>query len=1372
MAKIKYFKQQLILMIIALLYPALACAVSDDITFRPIYRDIAAGEIQQFFQDDKGFMWIGGRNSLLRYNAYEFKEIFIEEGEENNPQQSRPQFTTDIFQDTDGKLWVSCHSGLFWFDTAREVLKKAKPVNGLEEPSYSENTHAIAELPSGKLIIGLNDGFALVDKTTLTAERHYLNNYIRDFEGNTVYNIIIDKAQRVWFGARTGLFLYNYTDHHISHFIPDADHPKSQVDNSLWSLGLDKDGMIWGGTLGAGLYIFNPQTQEFKRIRSGTEGSRGLKEDSIWEIMRDSKDAMWLGHDRNGFSKYDAEKAQFKTYTYTLDQPGSLLFNAVRTFYEDNNGDIWIGHYPGGISFHDNSSAAIKVYRPNYSSPTSIGNPNIQAVNEDRTGNLWLAVGDGVDYFDRNADTFKHYRKNMGNYPANGTLSGYIDHQDQIWVGTWTEGYHKYNPTTDQFESMPVDPSQANNQQRQNPILTDATIWGFCETRDGQLWIGTHYAGINRFDAKSKSFTKYNQNNNETSLANNIAWACFEDSKGRFWVGTAWGLSLMNRSDETFKNYRPKKGVANQFQSGSVMSIFEDNDGQMWFGTDLGLYLYREETDDFKEFNSSIGLANDGIRAITGDLDGNLWLGTNSGLIKFDPKTYAVKNYLEHAGQKFSSVNIGAALTSKTGEVIFGSVEGLIIIDPQRLSINTLPPPVVFTDFKIFTKSVPINGPDNLLAAVINNTESITLDYTKGMFSFEFSALSYRNPKKNQYAYKLDGFDQEWREIGTERKAQYTNLGAGHYVFRVRASNNDGVWNQEGTSVNIYQLPPPWQTWWAYTIYLLCLISAATYFVYSQRQKRRAIEIQNRILEKKVAERTKDLAEKNINIQSMLSNMRQGLFTIDESGTIHNEYSAFLKSIYETEYIAGVNAMELMFTGAKLNNDTIDQIDASLFSIIGMDVMNFEFNSHLLLREYQVKISHTTKILSLDWNPILDGDIVCKIMVSVRDITKLKALESEAAGKKRQLDIIGQLLNVNAKKYNNFYNTTKQYLVECRALVEGSESIDDAIVASLFRNMHTIKGNSRTQDFTYIANAAHNTESVYAKLKRNEVAWNKDKLLQDLDCVSAALEEYDSTYKEVLGREDDKARGDDGVWINRKTLDSIQDNIAKFASYDPSAYRMTTTLINRCLAAPLQEVLSGIVISLPSISDELGKDHPNVEFLNHSILVKEEAQNLICDVFSHLLRNAIDHGIETANERESRNKSRQGNIKIEATDQPDKIEISIQDDGCGLNLKRLYKKGLECGTWSETDKVTVGNIAELIFESGMSTKEVVSDISGRGVGMDAVRQFLLQAGGNIVLQMESSSQTYDVDISEDRVSFKTCLSLPKNLFIIDDQASI
>jgi ligand-binding sensor domain-containing protein/HPt (histidine-containing phosphotransfer) domain-containing protein len=1348
----------------------ISCAQAGMPNFEVMLEDAAPGEIQAIFQDKNGYMWFGARNALLRYNAYTFQEIRVLEQKGQEVKKISPYFVTDIFEDSAGTLWISSLGGLYIFDADREVLIRPVAQDGSVDSFFLNPLNDIDELPSGDLIIGGESaGAAIFDKKTRKTLWRQADSdapEATDVLNKAILKILVDSRKRIWITSARGINLFDATTKQFLLFIPDPEHPDSKDDNALRAIAEDAAGNIIGGTMGGGLYIFNTQTHQFRRFRNDPKNPKSLPDNAAGEVMVASDGRIWIGFGR-GVGLFDEKSETFTFFNYQFGEPGAPAFSATMSIYEDNNKNIWLGHYPSKVSFHDHSSEAISVYRKDSKNAAAISDNNVLAVVEDKKNNLWLSVGDGVNYFDRQAETFKHYNEKIGNYPARGTLSGYMDRQSALWIGSWMEGFYKFNPVTDRFDSMPANATLAHNNEKRSSELNDRIIWGFCERSDNSFWIGTHYAGISRYDKDNGTFTKYKNEGSANSLANNIAWTCHEDRKGRFWVGTADGLSLMDKYGETFKNYVHKEDDKHSLRSGSVLDIYEDKKGRLWFATNEGLHLYREASDDFEVFTTEDGFVNQTIRALTEDRLGNLWLGTNNGIVQFNPDTHKVKNYLFFAGKKGGAVNTGAALTNSIGEVMFGTIDGLIIIDADRLTSNQMQAPVVLTDFKVFAKSVSPDEPNSPLKKSLNNTDTIILDYTKRMFSFEFSLLNYRSAYKNNYAYMLEGFDQNWREIGNSRESQYTNLSPGKYVFKVRGANNDGVWTEAPKSIVVIQLPPPWKTWWAYIIYALLLAASIAYWVYLQKLKQRRVEEQNRLLEVKVAERTRDLAEKNKDIQTLLSNMRQGLFTVEGSGVIHHEYSTFLESIFESQSIAGRNVIELLFENALIDEDIASQVESTVYSIIGEDELNFDMNAHLLIREYKLNINDQIKILSLDWNPIFDArDNVIKLMVSVRDVTQLKALEAEAGIKKRELDIVSQLLPISSGKFNDFYRSADSYIRISVQLVEQADVFDKALIAKIFRTMHTIKGNSRTHGFSYIANTAHEAESLFDQLQSFTTEQAREKLLLAIETVAAVINEYNQVFTHVLMRNDHSVIHENGVWVTTEAIEGLKSTAHTISLVAPESSQSILSIINKSCSAPLSQVIASIVESLPVIAAELGKHVPKVVIQDAGVLIKESAQHLLQDVFTHVLTNAVDHGIEQGHIRVALNKDPFGTISINLSRTDHSLCIRIADDGGGLNLQRLYLKGLGAGLFVIDQPIYRRDVANSIFAAGVSTKLKLDTISGRGVGMDAVKQQVLEFGGEVFIDIEDADSVFAPTVQPNQVDFVLRLVLPADCSVI------
>ncbi|MFO1369961.1 MAG: two-component regulator propeller domain-containing protein [Marinagarivorans sp.] len=1349
------------------------------ISFQDIMRnqDIALGEVEALWQDYEGFMWLGGRNALLRYDGYDFLSIKVDDAKDTSKKAPVNQ-VVDLFEDSRKDLWVATRSGLLKYDRNAEVLRTLHQGNGTPVQIYNDTVNAVIEAPTGEILAGSFIGLSVVDPRTLNVTT--ISNIPGDsssLPNNVVHAIFKGKDGALWLGTDVGLSRLDWTTKKITTYIPDPKNPSSQTDNAVWRIQVDREGQLWLAVQ-RGVFRFNPQTEQFKRYLNDPADRYSYSGKITRDVFMDSSGVVWIGTDEGGLNVYDYERDRFLSFQHVEGKLGAISSNSIRRIYEDKSGDLWVGTYPSGVNFHDRSTAAITVYSHDGDPKTSLMGDAVEAVVEDHEGNIWIGSG-GVTKFNRKDDTLTHYKKTDGadaRINSTAIISGFVDSDNDIWFGTWAGGLQHYNPNTDRFEQIPFDATLAGNGQKTSTSLNDGSVWHIYEDKQKTLWIATHFGGLSKYDKKTKVFTNYTQTPEDpTTLSNKLVWTMMEDSKGRFWVGTASGLNLMDRDKGTFKQYKSDPNNPAALVNNSVLSIYEDKKGRVWFGTDGGLHLYNEQNDNFSVYNTKDGFVDNGIRSIIEDEANNLWLGTNNGVVMFNPDTKLVKNFRRYNGEQIGGFATGAAIATRRGEMVFGGKNGLRFFDVKKLSSNQKVPPVVVTDFRLFTKPVAVNGPDELLSQVINQTSVLTFDYKKTMFSFGFSALNFRDPDKNQYAYKLEGFDDKWREVGNQRTALYTNISAGEYTFKVKASNNDGVWNEVGRAIVIRQLPPPWKTWWAYSLYGLICLGIVVQFVLSQRKKRRLVEEQNRILEIRVAERTSELRAKNDDIQAMLSNMRQGLFTLESSGNIHQEYSLFLEEIFETKEIAGRNVMDLLFGKAQLGSDTFDQVKEAIGSIIGEGELSFDFNSHLLVKEYQADFNGSIKYLSLDWNPIVVDDVIAKLMVSVRDVTQLRQMEAEAKNKKRELDIISQLLNVPAKKFLTFAESAKQFIADNRQHIQAAAAYSESVVALLFRNMHTIKGNCRTFAFSYFSDIVHEVESDYSALtlSKGELPWEPDKLLANLVLVEEILAEYERVFYTVLGRGDGStgARDQNGFWADSKAMQTIQACIDKVtqdfpAVADAEYFAPIQTMLEKAQSNTLEEVLGDIVDSLGSIANQLDKDRPLVNIDAHKVRIKTNSHELLTNVFAHILRNSVDHGIETPEERTQKGKAERGTINIAAEVVDGHLDIHVRDDGQGINVDKLFQKGVENGRWQANERPTYQDIAQLIFVSGISTKDKVSDISGRGVGMDAAMQFLLAQGGAIALNLSGVNTLEAAPVGSGvKIPFELVVTLPAPAFL-------
>ena len=1329
-------------------------------------KDVNIGEVEVVLQDYQGYIWLGGRNAILRYDGNDFLPFDIQIDPQDSSKNILATQAVDLFEDSRQRLWVATRNGVLWFDRDKQVFKKLIHKEGQKHNIDTGTINKIVEAKSGEVLVASYAGLAVIEPHSENVTVYDITTTQGALNNNVIHDILRDPSGNFWLANEKGLHYFNWQDKSFETYLPNPNDINNLPDNDLWAIEFDDAGNLWAGSH-SGIYKFNTTTKKFKKYQHEPDNDFSIGANLIREVIIDSKGFNWIGTDGGGLNLYDKDNDRFIRFSHKKGQKGSLASNSTRAIFEDRNGDLWVGTYPAGINFFDRSSGAISLYNNDPNNSNSLPHNSVLTLQEDAKGNLWLGTdGGGVSYFNRFENTFKHYQVGNNKISSNAILSSLLDSKGNLWVGTWGGAVNRYNPARDSFDQIPFDLNLKGQGSGTYKALNDEAVWNIYEDAAGKIWIGTHSGGLSLYDQESGTFTNYSHDSkNPKSISNQLVWTTFEDSSNRFWVGTANGLDLLDRKTATAQRFTASDDNPTSLSNNSVLCIFEDSQKRIWFGTDWGLNQLNADGKSFTVYGTRENFVDNGIRSITEDTKGNLWLGTNNGIVMFNPDTKTVNNYKRASGQQLGGFNTGSVITSQRGEVIFGGTNGIRLFNTKELSTNTLAPPVVLTDFKVFTKPIAINGPDKLLSKAVNLTDTITLDYKKNMFSLNFAALNYRDSDKNQYAYKLEGFDENWREVGNQRAALYTNLDGGKYIFKVKASNNDGIWNEEGKSITIIQLPPPWKTWWAYTLYALAFIGIIVRFVYAQRKKRKIIELQKQKLEVKVAERTSELREKNHDIQAMLGNMRQGLFTVEPSGNIHPEYSSFLEDIFHTKEIAGQNAMDLLFTGANIGGDSLNQAKEAIKSIIGEDEMNFTFNAHVLPTDYSITREQQTQHLSLDWDPIIIDDCVSKLMVSVRDVTALKQAEGEALAQKRELDIIAQLIKVPNKKYLAFEESAKKFIQENRESIQKSGSKDPDTIALLFRNMHTIKGNCRTYGFSYYSDVVHNVETTYSNLKASDdYPWQPEELLNDLIKVELIAKEYAAVYYDVLGRGDNNADDMEKPLLDVSTIAHIQKCISEVSKHYPEAGKSTqlqsaNILLNIALSNTMSKVLADIVNSLPSIAKQLGKADPKIIIDDSNIRIKSNAHELLNNVFAHLLRNSVDHGIEPPEERAKTGKPAQGRIDVFTSLRADNLRIHVKDDGKGVNIDRLYQKGLEMGVWQTGDTPPTAAIAELIFASGASTKDEVSAISGRGVGMDAVKQFLRSAGGDIELNLLD-----DKEPNNAFVAFETIITLPASTF--------
>ena len=534
----------------------------------------------------------------------------------------------------------------------------------------------------------------------------------------------------------------------------------------------------------------------------------------------------------------------------------------------------------------------------------------------------------------------------------------------------------------------------------------------------------------------------------------------------------------------------------------------------------------------------------------------------------------------------------------------------------------------------------------------------------------------------------------------------------------------------------------------------------------------------NQMIEK-IQENAALLKQKTADIQAMLQNMQQGILTVVDGGVVHEEYSVYLESIFETQEIAGRKLMELIFADTSLGADALSQVEAAVDACLGQDIINFAFNQHLLASEVEKRMPDgRVKTLDLSWSAITDeSDTILRLMLCVRDVTELRKLAAEASEQRRNLEMIGEILAVSQEKFQHFIDSSTTFVHENERIIRQYSQADSAAIAALFRNMHTIKGNARTYNLQHLTNVVHETEQTYHALREpdSEHTWDQDWLMEELARVREAIENYARINEVKLGRRGRKGDGAPGNTMQAApdVMARIQESLRLLESANPGSLHELVAMRDsiyeqlRLLGSEtVDALLSGALQSLPSLAQELGKEPVAVRIDDNGYRVRTEARGLLQNVFMHLLRNSIDHGIEPAAERIAHGKPAAGTIDIEVGVDQGMLQITLCDDGRGLALDRIRSIAAERGWIGADQPASDEDIAQCIFRPGFSTADKVTEVSGRGVGMDAVQEFLKREHGRIELRFTDDNKGAAFR------QFQTVVCLPERLAVDSVNAAL
>ncbi|MCU7555366.1 diguanylate cyclase [Alteromonas sp. ASW11-19] len=876
--------------------------------------------VQSIYQDEEGYLWFGTQEGLNRYDGYNFEVFNQEYGNEN----ALPEdWIFDIQEDASGNLWVATDGGgVAMFDEPEHAFIAYQ--HDSDDPhSLSSNTVRVLFLDSsGRFWIGTENGLDEYHPDSKQFESiNIAPTPSSEFSGELQVRAITEDANGLlWIGTDgSGLYSYNPQTGNVAHYFSAQENNIIHSDR-ISSLLVDSENRLWAGTYDKGIALINPSRNQADFYQAEPGEASSLSHNQIRDILEDNQGTIWLATD-NGLDRWLSDAQAFAHYRHSVENPFSLSSSKINTIYQDRGNVLWVGTF-GGINKWNTATAVFRHMFKQSDSDGSLTDNGVNAFAQSDDGTLWVGTYGGLNGLhetDREVTVYTAGGRSDSPKFLNDdrVMSLYSASSGHLWIGTRAAGLSKLNLATGKLEHY-------SKQGDSDVSLSSDAITKIVGQENGELLIGTWGGGLNRFNPQTETFTHFRADPyNGGSLSSDKVPEIYITQDKKIWVGT-WdgGITVFNPDFSVHKVLR--MGLEpGQLSEDKVWSILEDSNHNIWVGTQGGgISLLRAENRElgeyeFERIGRSQGLPSMVVYGLLEADDGSVWGSTNRGISKINPNDLSILNYDADDGLQSNDFNSGAYFKGEDGWVYFGGSNGVTAFHPARVQPNSHVPPVVITEYATINERSPLS--DRL--EEIDKIEVAHEDY---LVSFSFAALDFAEPQKNQYAYMLEGFDREWLYTNDIRKATYTNLPDGNYVFKVKAANNDGLWNEDGASIKVKVLPPVWRTWWAYTLYGIVGLLLLTVLILAYRRKLKRARLYHQELENEVGRRTKELTDLN-----------EQLYTANTSDSLSGlKNRIYLLSILEKE-VADIQRQ--IFKAKKEGNPDLSVGPRVFFLMIDLD---------------------------------------------------------------------------------------------------------------------------------------------------------------------------------------------------------------------------------------------------------------------------------------------------------------------------------------------------------------------------------------------------------------------------------------------------
>lgn len=805
-------------------------------------RGLSNDHISCLVQDQRGFLWIGTTNGLNRFDGYQFL-VFTNSQQDSNSLSSNE--INCIFEARDSTLWIGTRGGLNIFDPGTQKFQSITLDIQLDNELDNNWIESIFEDEEGIMWIGTRAGLNALE-TDHSSFRFIEVPRDSDDPWFSVTSIIevSNESDELIIGT-SGMGAFRFMKER-STFFP---LPIQDLDLPAWikDFHLDDQGSLWAVANSNRVYVYDSETKVFKEAFQESN----LPATTLQSILVTRNHHLIIGTEGAGIRIFNSAHETFQDQVVRKNAT-SIYQNWITDILEDREGGLWVGTLSDGVSRFSLDSRNFNVYQHDPSNPGSVSNDVITTVLTTSSGDLWLGTRrHGINILTPGNHDFAHLRAPASGMVSDEIIALYQDSKSLIWVGTWGKGLMVYDPEKKQFSSFqPIEDDPHS--------LSDFYVESICETSSGELWVATT-KGISVLDLdhwQNGQFRNFRYDpENPNSLSYPRCTVIFEDSEGRIWVGTqAGGLNLFDMQMDGFHHYKHAPYNPKSLGSNKVADIIEDKHGRIWIATTGGLNLYEEDINGFRHFDTHHGLPSGEILGMVEHEGSNIWMNTGYGLSRFNYDSTEFTNYFEHDGLASNILwKRAIAINKESGQIICGTEQGLTIFHPDSLTINDHVPPISILSMRKYHADT--SALSNFQEINLIGREKISIRENKNSITLKFAALSYEKSIQNEYAYRLMGFSDDWINLGSQREVTITGLSAGKYLFEVKGSNADGIWNESGSSLQLIVTPPWYRSHlalliWAVLLVFIILYSIQMWIRWRTRRIEQDFELEREKLEK------------------------------------------------------------------------------------------------------------------------------------------------------------------------------------------------------------------------------------------------------------------------------------------------------------------------------------------------------------------------------------------------------------------------------------------------------------------------------------------------------------------------------------------